>query len=133
MAILLPPPFHYPLSFFSIINSFRFEGILLPQAELWLRPCVFAGESVVLWPLINDARPLNALRPSVHSRARPAIQLMNASVSPNYLSPCFVPTQIFVATIAVLLPGAEHSTVEEDKKVCVANRGDVKWPRSKSP
>lgn len=58
-------------------------------------------------------------------------QLMNRSVSSNYLSPCFVPTQIFVATIAFLLPGAEHSTVEADKKVCVGKEGDVKRLRSK--
>lgn len=58
---------------------------------------------------------------------------MNTRVSSNYLSPCFVPTQIFVATIAFLLPGAEHSTVEADKKVCVGKGGDVKWLRSKSP
>lgn len=77
--------------------------------------------------------PLNALRRRASILARATIQLMNASVSSNYLSPCFVPSQIFVATIAVLLPGAEHSTVEEDKKVCVGNGGDVKWPRSKSP
>lgn len=60
-------------------------------------------------------------------------QLMNRSVSSNYLSPCFVPTQIFVATIAFLLPGAEHSTVEADKKVCVGKEGDVKRLRSKKP
>ncbi|KAI3367873.1 hypothetical protein L3Q82_026708 [Scortum barcoo] len=42
------------------------------------------------------------------------------SVSSNYLSPCFVPTQIFVATIAFLLPSAEHSTVEADKKLMVS-------------
>ena len=50
-------------------------------------------------------------------------QLMNRSVSSNYLSPCFVPTQIFVATIAFLLPSAEHSTVEADKKVHVGKEG----------
>lgn len=44
---------------------------------------------------------------------------MNRSVSSNYLSPCFVPIQIFVATVAFLLPSAEHSTVEADKKVHV--------------
>ena len=50
-------------------------------------------------------------------------QLMNRSVSSNYLSPCFLPTQIFVATIAFLLPSAEHSTVEADKKVHVGKEG----------
>lgn len=50
-------------------------------------------------------------------------RLMNRSVSSNYLSPCFVPTQIFVATIAFLLPSAEHSTVEADKKVHVGKEG----------
>lgn len=35
----------------------------------------------------------------------------------------FVPTQIFVATIAFLLPSAEHSTVEADKKVHVGKEG----------
>lgn len=60
---------------------------------------------------------------------------MNRSVSSNYLSPCFVLTQIFVATIAFLLPGAEHSTLEADKKVCVGkkvmrNGWDLKTPWS---
>lgn len=48
-------------------------------------------------------------------------------------SPCFVPTQIFVATIAFLLPSAEHSTVEADKKVHIAQWGDMIWLRSKDP
>lgn len=52
-------------------------------------------------------------------------QLMNGS-HPIIFPPCFVPTQIFVATIAFLLPGAEHSAVEADKKVCVGKEGDVK-------
>lgn len=48
---------------------------------------------------------------------------MKRSVSSNYLSPCFAPTQIFVATIAFLLPSAEHSTVEADKKVHAGKEG----------
>lgn len=55
----------------------------------------------------------------IHFVQTALIQLMNRSVSSNYHSPCFVPTQIFVATIAFLLPSAEHSTVEADKKVHV--------------
>lgn len=54
---------------------------------------------------------------------------------PIIFLPCFVPTQIFVATIAFLLPGAEHSTLETDKKVCVGkkvmwNGWDLKTPWS---
>ena len=55
----------------------------------------------------------------IHFTHTAMTQLMNRSVSSNYLSPRFVPTQIFVATIAFLLPSAEHSTVEADKKVHV--------------
>lgn len=40
------------------------------------------------------------------------------------MSPYFCPMQIFVATIAFLLPSAEHSAVEADKKV----RGNSKGP-----
>lgn len=40
------------------------------------------------------------------------------------MSPYFCPMQIFVATIAFLLPSAEHSAVEADKKV----RGNAKGP-----
>uniref|UniRef100_A0A3B4FH92 Ral GTPase activating protein catalytic alpha subunit 2 n=1 Tax=Pundamilia nyererei TaxID=303518 RepID=A0A3B4FH92_9CICH len=67
-------------------------------------------------PQVKDA--INVLGVTLKQSA--LTQMMNGSVSSNYLSPCFVPIQIFVATIAFLLPSAEHSTVEADKKLMVS-------------
>lgn len=139
MGILLFPfqSDDYSLSFFRDINSILKKSYflklwLLVRREAALSPRLFLRASCTLGANKSHASS-KCPAASIHSSARPAIQLMNASVSSNYLSPCFVPTQIFVATIAFLLPGAEHSPVEADKKVCVGKGGDVKWPRSKSP
>uniref|UniRef100_A0A8C6PSC7 Ral GTPase activating protein catalytic subunit alpha 2 n=1 Tax=Nothobranchius furzeri TaxID=105023 RepID=A0A8C6PSC7_NOTFU len=62
---------------------------------------------------------------TIHDQVKDAINVLGVTLKDSLshatiFLPHFVPTQIFVATIVFLLPSAEHSTVEADKKLMVS-------------